>query len=175
MPRPPRGCGVLYLLRLLGELEERVVMSPVRQFQIQHLARVGERGRRGAAGVRLDGINRIRGARARHLDRPRIGGGDAQVILRSKDRQALVSAQVELDRDGLSRLRAVPDRRLGRVPGLIGVVVDRLEEARPAVVDRHGEAARGLVVVSVGGLAVDRRGTRREEAAGGRRAGDANW
>jgi hypothetical protein len=29
--------------------------------------------------------------------------------------------------------------------------------------------------VSVGGLAVDRRGTRREEAAGGRRAGDANW
>src|SRR5215218_1486328 len=150
MPRPPRGCGVLFLLTLLGELEPRLVDRAVFQLHREQTAGsapsfvrlpevvvlvdsrvVVEAARAGGADL-LKGIGRARVAvdlcRGRCRDRGAVEGEDVH---------ALVTREAELHRDGATGLDGVPRWQ----------VIYGAAEAVELVSDRQGALGEGYGVV----------------------------
>src|SRR5215210_1889100 len=125
MPRPPRGCGVLYLLTLLGEFEERRVhywvasgILTFAQVELQRLAGVGVV--RGALPVELvvAATQVLQSGRTRRILLDQVYRRRERAIeASSRHRHARevrngVAASVSeppLQRDCLTRLRGVQD------------------------------------------------------------------
>src|SRR5215211_7497117 len=140
-PRPSLGCGVLYLLSLLEELEDSYVRRAVCRLHGELAAGAGPRL------VRLpDVVVLVEG---------RVVGEAA-----SSSRHGLLDRIYRIARVAGDLLRNGEVRRKD-VQTLV---------AREAEVDRHGEAAVSSVVVGIGGRAVDRRGTDPESVGRSRRA-----
>src|SRR5918995_3386882 len=163
------GCGVLFLLTLLQELEDSYVRRAVCRLHGELAAGASPRlvrlpdvvvlveGRvvgEAASSSRHGLLNQI--YRIAPVAGDFLRSGEA----RRKDVQTLVAREAELDRYSATSLDTVHGIR----------VIHGAKKAAPAEVARHGEAAVRGVATAIGRRAVDCRGARREEGAGSRGA-----